>query len=185
MLKEKFVTKYENRVSIVVMECSSRFKVKYSALGAMATITESEAVFEAKVKDVGLEARLADMKTKGWNTLSNFAFSSSWAPGTGDDTAFLDQVAVPILGRRDHPDLPKLRKLYHEAYTMVAAELRAKLKGSQEADGSKIRKLPAVERKARWAKVKAKYGRLQITDQLEPAHNVIDKCHSMKVDGTR
>ena len=78
----------------------------------MATLTESEAVFESKLKELGLEGKLADMKAKGWRTLATFAFSSSWAPGTGDDTSFLNQVVIPILGRQDHPDLPKLRKLY-------------------------------------------------------------------------
>ena len=81
---------------------------------------------------------------------------------------------MPILGRADHPDLPKIRKLYHEAYTVVAAELRQRLEGTQEADGSKTRKLPPVERKTRWAQIRANYGHLQISDQLEPAHHVVD-----------
>ena len=149
----------------------------------MATLTESEAVFESKLKELGLEGKLADMKAKGWRTLATFAFSSSWAPGTGDDTSFLNQVVIPILGRQDHPDLPKLRKLYHEAYTIVAAELRSKLEGTQEADGSKTRKLPPVERKVLMSNIKTRYAHLQLTDQLEPANHVVDKCHSMTVDG--
>ena len=71
----------------------------------MATLTESEAVFESKLKELGLEGKLADMKAKGWRTLATFAFSSSWAPGTGDDT-FLNQVVIPILGRQDHSPRP-------------------------------------------------------------------------------
>ncbi|CAL1136231.1 unnamed protein product [Cladocopium goreaui] len=151
--------------------------------GDMATLTESKAVFEAKLKENGLDGYKLLMSGKGWTTLSTFAFASSWAPGTGDDTAFMEQVVRPILGRNDHQDLPRLRKLYHEAYTIVAAELRTRLEGTQEADGSKTRKLPPVERKTRWAQVKQRYPHLQIGDQLEPAHHVVDKCHSMKVEG--
>ena len=149
----------------------------------MATLTESTAVFEAKLKDLGLEAYKDEMGRRGWTTLSTFAFASSWAPGSGDDAAFITQVVMPILGRADHPDLPKIRKLYHEAYTVVAAELRQRLEGTQEADGSKTRKLPPVERKTRWAQIRANYGHLQISDQLEPAHHVVDKFHSMRVEG--
>ena len=151
--------------------------------GDMATLTESKAVFDAKLKENGLDGYKLLMSGKGWTTLSTFAFASSWAPGTGDDTAFMEQVVRPILGRNDHQDLPKLRKLCHEAYTIVAAELRARLEGTQEADGSKTRKLPPVKRKTRWAQVKQRYPHLQIGDQLEPAHHVVDKCHSMKVEG--
>lgn len=75
------------------------------------------------------------MPWQGWNTLSTFALPSSWAPGAGDDTAFITHVVTPIMKRADHADLPKLRKLYHEAYTVVAAELRQRLEGAQEADG--------------------------------------------------
>ena len=63
---------------------------------------------------------------------------------------------------------------------MVAAELRSRLEGTQETDGSKTRKLPPVERKTRWTQMKLTYGHLQMSDQLEPAHHVVDKCHSMR-----
>ena len=149
----------------------------------MATLTESQAVFEAKLKDMGLEGYKDEMTRRGWTTMSAFAFASSWAPGSGDDQAFIQQVARPLTGAGDHADLPKLRKLYHEAYTIVAAELRSRLEGTQEADGSKTRKLPPVERKTRWAQLKAMYGHLQLSDQLEPAHHVVDKFHSMRVEG--
>lgn len=131
----------------------------------MATLTESQAVFEAKLKDVGLEAYKDEMARRGWVTMSAFAFASSWSPHSGDDQAFIQQVAQPLLGARDHADLPKLRKLYHEAYTIVAAELRSRLEGTQEADNrTKTRKLPPVERKNRWAQLNAQYGHLQLSD---------------------
>ena len=149
----------------------------------MATLTESHAVFDAKLRDMGLDGYKDEMSRRGWTTMSTFAFASSWSPGSGDDQAFINQVARPLLGAADHADLPKLRKLYHEAYTIVAAELRSRLEGTQEADGSKTRKLPPVERKTRWAQLKAAYAHLQLSDQLEPAHHVVDKFHSMRVDG--
>ena len=112
----------------------------------MASLIESEAVFEARLKTCGLEAHLADFKRRGWVTLSTFAFASSWTPGSGDDKAFKDQVLAPLLGDESHPDVPKIRKLYFEAFTMVAADLRSKLEHGPDVDGQKVKKIPAVER---------------------------------------
>ena len=114
----------------------------------MATLTESTAVFEAKLKDLGLEAYKDEMGRRGWTTLSTFAFASSWAPGSGDDAAFITQVVTPILGRADHPDLPKVRKLYHEAYTVVAAELRQMLTLAQTSGSG--RRIHAVDWHWKW-----------------------------------
>ena len=63
----------------------------------MATLTESQAVFESKLKDMGLEGYKDAMARRGWTTLSTFA--SSWSPGSGEDASFVSQVVVPLLGR--------------------------------------------------------------------------------------
>ena len=54
----------------------------------MASLIESEAVFSGRLKACGLEAYAAEFHRRGWRTLSTFAFSSSWAPGSGDDQSF-------------------------------------------------------------------------------------------------
>ena len=149
----------------------------------MASIIESEAVFEARLRACGLETRAADFKARGWSTLSTFAFSSSWAPGTGDDSNFVAQVLRPLLGSATHVDVPKVRKLYFEAYTMVAADLKSKLDAGPDQDGNKVKKIAAVERKARWEDLKGKYPHISFTEQMEPAHQVIDKFHGMRIDG--
>lgn len=47
----------------------------------------------------------------------------------------------------------------------------------------RVKKLAPVERKARWQEVKLRYPHMTFTEQLEPAHQVIDKFHGMKADG--
>ena len=69
----------------------------------------------------------------------------------------MTQVLRPILGGADHADTPKIRKLYFEAFTMVAADLRSKLEAGPDSDGQKVKKLAPVERKARWEDIKARY----------------------------
>ena len=149
----------------------------------MASLTESEAVFTARLKALGIESLQLLFNGKGWKTMSTFAFASSWTPGVGGDTAFRQKVLMPLLGSEDHIDVTKIRKLYFECYTLVAAELRSKLDSGAE-DSSKVRKLPVAERKSRWEAVKAKYPHMNFSAvAMEPAHSVVDKCHTMKLDG--
>lgn len=103
----------------------------------MASLIESEAVFSGRLKACGLEAYASEFHRRGWRTLSTFAFSSSWAPGSGDDQSFIDSVVKPVLRDPAHADVPKMRKLYFEAYTMVAADLKSKLDHGPDADGQK------------------------------------------------
>ena len=114
----------------------------------MASLTESEAVYSARLKALGLENLQLFFNGRGWRTMSTFAFASSWTPGVGDDAAFKEKVMIPLSGSEDHLDVPKIRKLHFECYTLVAAELRSKLDSAPD-DSSKVRKLPVAERKSR------------------------------------
>jgi len=76
----------------------------------MASLTESEAVFTARLKALGIESLQLLFNGKGWKTMSTFAFASSWTPGVGGDTAFRQKVLMPLLGSEDHIDVPKIRK---------------------------------------------------------------------------
>lgn len=140
----------------------------------MASLIDSEAVFTARLRALGLDGIQGEFDRRGWKTMSTFAFASSWTPGVGDDTAFRTKVVVPLLGGQDHVDVPKLRKLYFECYTMVAADLKGRLESGPE-DSTKLRKLPVAERKARWETVKAKYAHMNFkSEAMEPAYAVVE-----------
>ena len=50
---------------------------------------ESEAVFTARLKAVGLGADVEEkFRERGWNTLGAFAFSSCYTPGHANDAPF-------------------------------------------------------------------------------------------------
>ena len=60
----------------------------------------------------------------GWPTLGKFAFSSSYMPGQPDDSAFIKAV-VDRLGLDElDPRVAGLRRLFFEAYTVSASEMR-------------------------------------------------------------
>ena len=90
----------------------------------MAAGLDSHEVFVARARQLGLDDDdLARMSGRGWDTMGNFAFASSYIPGSGDDRKFVEQVLDPMYGE-DHPKSPILRRLYYEAYTLAAADLR-------------------------------------------------------------
>ncbi len=68
----------------------------------MATLIESEAVFQARLKAMGLERMIGEFSRRGWGKMSTFAFASAWTPGVGDDTSFKNKVLTPLLGSEDH-----------------------------------------------------------------------------------
>ena len=161
----------------------ARVQAQICVVVRMASLIESEAVFTARLKVLELDSLQSEFDRRGWKTMSTFAFASSWTPGVGDDAAFRAKVVVPLLGSDDHVSVPKLRKLYFECYTMVAADLKGRLEASSE-DSSKLRKLPVAERKARWETVKGKYPHMNFkSEAMEPAYTVVDKCHTMKLEG--
>ena len=86
---------------------------------------DSSAVFFDRVNFMGLGQFTDAFKQAGWTTLSKFAFSSGFIPQvSSDETVFMSDVAVPILGQGNRTDLPGLRRLHFEAYTLAAADMR-------------------------------------------------------------
>ena len=102
------------------------------ALSQMAAL-DSEAYFESRCAAVGLAAdHVAQMRTRGWTTMANFAFSSAYAPGQADDSKFIEGVILLVLGAADSPQSVALRRLFFECYTMSVAEMRRKLERTDE-----------------------------------------------------
>ena len=118
------------------------------------SVVDSEAVFAARCSKVGLsDAAVTALRSKGWGTYANFAFSTAVIPGQGDDSIFVRDVIVAILGREDHASAAALRRLHFESYTLTAAEL----KRQTEATESDVpRKLPPAEIASRIDALQAK-----------------------------
>ena len=107
---------------------------------------DSVALFETKVAEYHLEAHLPRFRTLGWTTFGNLAFASDYVPGQSDGAIFDRDLARPAFGESDHPDKPKLRRLFVEAYAVAAWEIRRRCEST---DSDAPRKLPAQERELR------------------------------------
>ena len=137
----------------------------------MASFVDSEVVFKAKAKELGLDdAAIQALEGQSWCTFGSFAFAVSLNPATVSDREFDQKVTQTIAGRPDHPSGAILRRLSFESYTYVAAELKRKVDPSDDAP----RKLPVQELEARYNAVKLKVAPFTLDQTAEPSHALIN-----------
>ena len=93
-------------------------------------------------KDACTQNGLADLYDKmvgfGWSTLGRFAFSSAYVPGQIDESAFVKGVVVRLGLTEDDMRISGLRRLFFEAYTTSASELRRRANLQQSDDKAKM-----------------------------------------------
>ena len=141
---------------------------------------DSEAVFEARLKAVGLEdVHIQKAREAGWRTLAEFAFSSSYVPGQVGDSTFVNEVVIVVLGDANHVKRSALRRVFFEAYTAVAADLKRRL---EKTDEEPPRRLPLAERSARVKALQDRLQGLELTGELECSHALVDKAAQMIED---
>ena len=142
---------------------------------------EAVALFKKKVSQCGLNDFQHQFEALGWTTMADFAFSANYQPGGPDETPFINEVVIPILGDENHTKKAALRRLFFEAFTAMAAD--AQHRATQTDDDTRIRKLPKEERELRMSLLKAELTGLSIEGPLEPSHTLINKCHEMVESG--
>jgi len=88
---------------------------------------DSKVHFKDVCSRLGLGSVLPQMESKGWDTMGTFAFSSSYSPGHATDEAFMAGVVDRLGLERESPLVPALRRLFFEAYTQAALEMRRRV----------------------------------------------------------
>jgi hypothetical protein len=146
---------------------------------AAAMSIDSEAVFLDRCHTLRLGSHLDRFRENGWLTYADLAFSTSYVPGQGDDARFLADIASKGLGDPAHKDLAALRRLFFEAFSLAAADLRRKVEvGSDDAP----RKVPAAERHERRVQVERRLLGLSLTGELDVSNRLLDSCVQMAED---
>ena len=145
------------------------------------SLVDSNAVFESRALAIGISQDTVNaLGLRGWVTHATFAFSGATNPGTGDDQPFIDGVLIPILGREDHVDAAKLRRLFYESHTLTAADLRRKVDANEQ---EAPRKLPPPEIAQRIEALQTRVSPLVIQNVLEPSHQLINAVVQTVEDG--
>ena len=145
---------------------------------------ESRAAFAERVQALGLGDRAARLEALGWRSYGELAFATSFVPGTSDDDRFVTDVGVPLLEKavdeaRTDPLLPRVRRLFYEAYALAAADLKRRVEGTSQ-DGP--RKVMPAEREERRAATAARLGGIRLTDELDISNMILDRAITIYED---
>ena len=140
----------------------------------MATLLDSEAQFEARALEIGLTQALVDtVKAAGVNTLSQLAFSVG-QPGqpivANDVDAFLQNVLGRVATLAENAGV---RRLAFEAQTFLVASLRQVV---EQRDDGIPKKIGAAERETRMRTLRAELTGLDIRDEHEPSHSLLERA---------
>lgn len=143
---------------------------------------DSAAAFKERAKVLGISpeaiTKLSDAKLA---TFGQFAFLSSFQPGSTDEQPFVDSLTKVLGTTPEAPELACWRRLYYECHTAAMSELRCRLERKED-DGP--RKLLMPERVERLERAKRKLVGITIDNQLEPAHRLVDLAVQQAEDAT-
>ena len=149
----------------------------------MAAALDSPALFRERMSNLGITPEQQEnFEQRGWNTFGEFAFSTAYQPGGGDENVFVRDVLVPILGAdsADHRQVPAVRRLFFESFTMVAADMKARV---ERTDEDQPRKLPALEVEVRRRRLQQRLGGgIDFVGELEPSYQLVNSCNQMYED---
>ena len=140
------------------------------------SLIDSKASFAARAVELGLEALLPKMQELGFTTYASFAFAANYTPGQVGDSAFKAGVIVPLLGTAHVELQPVLRRLFFESFTLMSADLKAKLEAT---DADKPTTMTVAEREARRDATIPKTSGLMTDGVHDPAHATIDLAAAM------
>ena len=137
--------------------------------------SESEAVFNDKVRTSGLTAADQTNVLAGLKNLKQLAFVSSYTPGQSDEGPLI--AAFDALVKRDTSnDLSAracFRALFQQAYAIVTTEFRQAIERTEDAPS---RSLSAPEREERYTRQVQKLTGISIKGETEPSQSLVDLC---------
>jgi aryl carrier-like protein len=146
----------------------------------MSNLIDSVAVFEQRALQCGLTVAERDALVAAQSdTLAKYAFSCNYAPGAADERPFITMVTVVLGQAPDAVQAGSFRRLFFEAYTLAAADLRQRV---DRVEDSQPRKLAAPERAFRYQSQVARLGGLNLVNELEPSDALVDRACQMFED---
>ena len=141
---------------------------------------DSSATFASRVRDLGLSSLLDRFLELGWTNLGALAFSAGTPGAPSSEAAFEERVILPLVGSSAGPQAALVRRLYFEATTLAASDMRRRV---DRVDDETVPPLPTEEREARRARLQARLVGVDIIGDLDPSPSLVHAAHTMSVSG--
>ena len=140
---------------------------------------DSKVWFQDRLEKLNLTNLKAKFDANGWFTLNDFAMAGNYSYGSGDETSLINDIYTLLLD--DLSDVRKVgvKRLFLEAFVGHATEL--KRRATQDDDENKAKKMPTIEKEARYDELKAKYNGLDLEneEQAQPSYKLVDTVVDM------
>ena len=145
-------------------------------------LLDSKTEFTTRVMQLGLGDYMEKFKAAGATTFAELAFLTDYVPG-GDAAVFARELVNPILGEEGAaaPKKAPLRRLFTEAYTLAAADLKRLTEPPAGEDGTSTARLPAAERESRRLAIQERV-RFPLLGDHDPSFHLLDLVHGMYED---
>ena len=143
---------------------------------------DSTASFKERALRLGLpEAAINRLVDSKLATFGQFAFISSFQPGSADEKPLVEAITKILTEAPSATELASWRRLYFECHTAAMTDLRTRL---ERKDDEAPRKLLMPERVERLERAKKTLTGITIDSQLEPAHRLVDAAVQQAEDAT-
>ena len=140
-------------------------------------VTDSAPNFLARCNALGIATPVQDaLVASGLDTISKFAFSSSYVPGQTNERPSVETITNALLRDPTVGELAALRRLLHESYSMTAAELKQSVERQED---QSIKRLAQPERADRLERQQARLTGIQIRGNFEASDRLVDLAVSM------
>ena len=141
------------------------------------SVTDSTPNFLARCVALGVSDQIQqELVAAGLDTISKYAFSSSYVPGQQDEQPFRDALLGALTNPPTVGEAATLRRLLHECYAMTAAELKQSVDRSEDQG---VKRLAQPERADRLRRQQDKLAGLAIRGSLEPSDRLVDVAVTM------
>ena len=136
--------------------------------------SDSKAVFKKRFLEIGLtDANYEAFNAEGLNTLGTFAFACNYSPGASDERPLVT-LATNVLGSAPSTkEMACIRRLFSEAYSTIAADIRTKVEATDEA---LVKKLAPAERSQRLKDQQSRLTGLDLRGNYEPGDSLVDRA---------
>ena len=135
---------------------------------------DSRASFQERAAQVFLSnEEIERLEASGIDTYAKFAFCCNYQPGSQDDGPLFNFLEATLGSRPEGASAASFRRLFFESHALCLQDLKSRLERNDNTD-AKI--LPLAEKVERVAMLKNKLTGLEITTELEPSHQLIDKA---------
>ena len=143
-------------------------------------MVESTAAFASRAKAMGItDIEVRALSMANYDSFAAFAFVVPYNPLAVDDTSLKAALTILLGSEPSITQMGRYRRLQFESHTLVLSDTKVRM---ERTDDAAPRKMPGAERSARHQEQTRRLVSIQITQDNEPSHSLLDLAQQLVED---